>query len=133
GASFGTVYTKIYSTGNAFAALKADGSITAWGDPDLEVQVCPLVVAIPRFIQLMVPLPPLKPMAQSRRGVTQILEVQVHPLVVAIPRFIQLVPLPPLKPMVQSRRGVTQILEVQVHPLVVAILRFIQLWCLCRL
>jgi alpha-tubulin suppressor-like RCC1 family protein len=30
----GTVYTKIYSTGNAFAALKADGSITAWGDPD---------------------------------------------------------------------------------------------------
>jgi hypothetical protein len=24
-------YTKIYSTGNAFAALKADGSITAWG------------------------------------------------------------------------------------------------------
>jgi hypothetical protein len=25
-------YTKIYSTGYAFAALKADGSITAWGD-----------------------------------------------------------------------------------------------------
>jgi hypothetical protein len=25
---------KIYSTGYAFAALKADGSITAWGDPD---------------------------------------------------------------------------------------------------
>jgi hypothetical protein len=25
-------YTKIYSTGSAFAALKADGSITAWGD-----------------------------------------------------------------------------------------------------
>ncbi|CAC9434184.1 hypothetical protein, partial [uncultured Gammaproteobacteria bacterium] len=24
-------YTKIYSTGSAFAALKADGSITAWG------------------------------------------------------------------------------------------------------
>jgi hypothetical protein len=24
-------YTKIYSTGYAFAALKADGSITAWG------------------------------------------------------------------------------------------------------
>jgi hypothetical protein len=24
-------YTKIYSTGHAFAALKADGSITAWG------------------------------------------------------------------------------------------------------
>jgi alpha-tubulin suppressor-like RCC1 family protein len=27
-------YTKIYSTGFAFAALKTDGSITAWGDPD---------------------------------------------------------------------------------------------------
>jgi hypothetical protein len=27
-------YPKIYSTGIAFAALKADGSITAWGDPD---------------------------------------------------------------------------------------------------
>jgi fermentation-respiration switch protein FrsA (DUF1100 family) len=25
-------YTKIYSTYSAFAALKADGSITAWGD-----------------------------------------------------------------------------------------------------
>jgi hypothetical protein len=25
---------KIYSTGNAFAALKADGSIATWGDPD---------------------------------------------------------------------------------------------------
>jgi hypothetical protein len=25
-------YTKIYSTEYAFAALKADGSITAWGD-----------------------------------------------------------------------------------------------------
>jgi hypothetical protein len=24
-------YTKIYSTNGAFAALKADGSITAWG------------------------------------------------------------------------------------------------------
>jgi hypothetical protein len=27
-------YTKIYSTGSAFAALKADGSITAWGNSD---------------------------------------------------------------------------------------------------
>jgi hypothetical protein len=27
-------YTKIYSTVVAFAALKADGSITAWGDSD---------------------------------------------------------------------------------------------------
>jgi hypothetical protein len=29
-----TVNTKIYSTGSAFAALKADGSITAWGKSD---------------------------------------------------------------------------------------------------
>jgi hypothetical protein len=28
------VYTKIYSTAYAFAALKADGSITAWGSSD---------------------------------------------------------------------------------------------------
>jgi hypothetical protein len=27
-------YTKIYSNQYAFAALKADGSIKAWGDPD---------------------------------------------------------------------------------------------------
>jgi hypothetical protein len=27
-------YTKIYSNYDAFAALKADGSITAWGDPN---------------------------------------------------------------------------------------------------
>jgi alpha-tubulin suppressor-like RCC1 family protein len=27
-------YTKIYSTATAFAALKADGSITAWGQSD---------------------------------------------------------------------------------------------------
>jgi hypothetical protein len=26
-------YTKIYSNEHAFAALKADGSIKAWGDP----------------------------------------------------------------------------------------------------
>jgi hypothetical protein len=35
--------------------------------------------------------PPLKPMAQSRRGATQIMEDQVHPLLASIPRFIQLV------------------------------------------
>jgi hypothetical protein len=44
--------------------------------------VHPLVVAIPRFIQLGVPLPPLKPMAQSRRGVIRVMEAQVHPLAV---------------------------------------------------
>jgi hypothetical protein len=27
-------YTKIYSTAGTFAALKADGSIAAWGDSD---------------------------------------------------------------------------------------------------
>jgi hypothetical protein len=71
------------------------------------------------------PLPPLKPMAQSRRGVTQVLEVQVRLLVVAIPKFIQLgAPLPPLKPMAQSRRGVIQILEAQARLLVVAIPKF---------
>jgi hypothetical protein len=33
GAPSGSGYTKIYSTGGAFAAVKADGTITAWGDP----------------------------------------------------------------------------------------------------
>jgi hypothetical protein len=68
----------------------------------LETQTHPLIMAIPRFIQLVVPLPSLKPMDQSRRGVVRILEAQAHPLIMAIPRFIQLiVPLPPLKPMDQ--------------------------------
>jgi hypothetical protein len=48
----------------------------------------PLALAIPRFIQIIMPLPPLKPMAQSRRGVTQIMEAQMHPLTVAIPRSV---------------------------------------------
>jgi hypothetical protein len=30
------------------------------------------------------------PMAQSRRGVIQVMEAQAHPLIMAIPRFIQL-------------------------------------------
>jgi hypothetical protein len=51
----------------------------------------PLVMAIPRFIQLGMPLPPLKPMDRSQHGVTQVMEVQMHPMVRAIPRFIQLV------------------------------------------
>jgi hypothetical protein len=34
GAPSGSGYTKIYSTGYAFAAVKVDGSITAWGDSD---------------------------------------------------------------------------------------------------
>jgi hypothetical protein len=40
-----------------------------------EVQAHPLIMAIPRFIQLRLPLPPLKPMAQSRRGVIRMREV----------------------------------------------------------
>jgi hypothetical protein len=56
--------------------------------------------AVPRFIQLGEPSPPLKPMDQSRRGVIRMREAQAHPLIMAIPRFIQLgVPSPPLKPM----------------------------------
>jgi hypothetical protein len=42
----------------------------------LEAQAHPLMVVISKFIQLGMPLPPLKPMAQSRRGVTQIGEAQ---------------------------------------------------------
>jgi hypothetical protein len=62
--------------------------------------------AIPKFIQIHMPLLPLKPMAQSRRGVVQILEAQTHPMAKAIPKFIQMImPLLPLKPMAQSRRG----------------------------
>jgi hypothetical protein len=53
----------------------------------------PMVWAIPRFIQLVGPLPPLKPMDQSRRGVIQSMEVQVRPLTVATPRFIQMCPI----------------------------------------
>jgi hypothetical protein len=48
-------------------------------------------MAIPRFIQITMPLSPLKPMAQSQRGVIRIWAVQVHPLVVAIPSFSQMV------------------------------------------
>jgi hypothetical protein len=33
-------------------------------------------MAIPRFIQLGMPSPPLKPMDQSRRGVIQVMEAQ---------------------------------------------------------
>ncbi|VVM21044.1 hypothetical protein BSPWISOXPB_6347 [uncultured Gammaproteobacteria bacterium] len=87
----------------------------------------PLVVAIPRFIQLGLPLPPLNRWLNQAWGDSDS-GGATHPLVVAIPRFIQLMaPLPPLKPMAQSRRGVTQMLEAQVHPLVGVMSRFIQL------
>jgi hypothetical protein len=53
-------------------------------------------VAIPKFIQMMKPLPLLSQMVQSQLGVTQLKEEEVHPLAVAIPKFIQLLlPLPP--------------------------------------
>jgi hypothetical protein len=42
----------------------------------MEVQVRPLTVATPRFIQMGMPLPPLKPMDQSRRGGIQVGEAQ---------------------------------------------------------
>jgi hypothetical protein len=37
---------------------------------------------------MQLPLPPLKLMVQSRRGVAHMLEAQAHLLAVAIPRFI---------------------------------------------
>ena len=74
-----------------------------------------------RFIQIHMPLLPLKPMAQSRRGVAQILEAQTHPMTKAIPRFIQMnLPLLLLGPMAQSGHGVTQVMEAHM-PLVVTI------------
>jgi hypothetical protein len=58
-------------------------------------------------------------MAQSRRGVVQMLAAQVHPLVVAILRFIQLwVPLSPLKLTEQSQHGVIRVVEDSpLHPI----------------
>jgi hypothetical protein len=43
--------------------------------------LAPLLASIPRFIQLRMPLPPLKLMGQSRRGVTQTKEDQIHALI----------------------------------------------------
>ncbi|VVH64612.1 hypothetical protein BSPLISOX_968, partial [uncultured Gammaproteobacteria bacterium] len=34
----------------------------------------PLIMVISRFIQMIMPLPPLKPMGQSRRGVMRSME-----------------------------------------------------------
>jgi vacuolar-type H+-ATPase subunit F/Vma7 len=56
----------------------------------MEAQVHPLVVDIPRFIQMRLPLPPFKLMDQLQRGADRIREVQVRPPMVSIPRFIQL-------------------------------------------
>ncbi|VVM24539.1 hypothetical protein BSPWISOXPB_4557 [uncultured Gammaproteobacteria bacterium] len=67
GAPSGNGYTNIYSTSAAFAALKADGSIVAWGSSSDGGSGVPLVMAIPRFIQLGMLLPLLKPMVN--RGV----------------------------------------------------------------
>ncbi|CAC9434797.1 hypothetical protein BSPLISOX_1602 [uncultured Gammaproteobacteria bacterium] len=51
----------------------------------MEVQVHPLIMVTPRFIQIFSPLSPLKLMGQSRRGVTRIMEVlrlhlALHPI-----------------------------------------------------
>jgi hypothetical protein len=42
----GNGYTKIYSNWSAFAALKADGSITAWGGSDTGGTGAPFKVLI---------------------------------------------------------------------------------------
>jgi hypothetical protein len=55
--------------------------------PAMAVQP-PLVAIIPRFIQMALPLLPLKPMGQSRCGVTDFMEARMHLLAMAIPRFI---------------------------------------------
>jgi hypothetical protein len=86
-----------------------------------------VMASTPRFIQLVVPLPLLKLMDQSRYGVIRVMEeAQAHPLIVATLRFIQLQePLLPLKLMDQSRHGVTRVLEVKAHLLMASIPRFI--------
>ncbi|VVM18578.1 hypothetical protein BSPWISOXPB_1629 [uncultured Gammaproteobacteria bacterium] len=104
----GGITRQIILTFPPLPLLRADKSITAWGESDSGGAGAPSGAGYTKIYSTGLPLPPLKPMVQSRRGVTRILEAQVHPLVVAILRFIQLmVPLLPLKPMVQSRRGVT--------------------------
>jgi hypothetical protein len=81
----------------------------------LNVKFLPIIKKYKRtFISIRIfkPLPPLKPMGQSRRGVVRKREAKVRPWVTTTPRFIQLsLPLPPLKPMVQSWRGVIRIVE----------------------
>jgi hypothetical protein len=46
----------------------------------LEAQVHLLAVAIPKFILIEKPLPPLHAMAQSRHGGSHILEAKTHPM-----------------------------------------------------
>jgi hypothetical protein len=63
---------------------------------------------MPRFIQMDMPLPLLKLMAQSKRGAIQRVTAKMYPLTKAISIFIQAIaPLLPLKPMAQLHRGVT--------------------------
>ncbi|VVM21037.1 hypothetical protein BSPWISOXPB_6340 [uncultured Gammaproteobacteria bacterium] len=62
--------TPNYTSKMGFAALKADGSIMAWVIHILEEKKHLLIVAIPRFIQINMPLPPLEPTAQLQCGVT---------------------------------------------------------------
>jgi hypothetical protein len=87
----------------------------------MEAQVHPLLASIPRFIQLRMPLPPLKLMGQSQRGVPQVLP---HTLI--DPSALRAAKALPV-PMDQSRRGVVRVMEAQTHPLIMAIPRFIQL------
>jgi hypothetical protein len=87
----------------------------------MEVQTHLMAKAIPKFIQIHMPLLPLKPMAQSRRGVAQILEAQTHPMTKAIP-----MPHPLIEPSV-LRAAKALILEAQTHPMTKAIPRFIQM------
>jgi hypothetical protein len=63
------------------------GILGAFVPPKSEL---PLTKAIPRFIQMQLPLPPLKLMAQSRRGANQVMEGQTHLMAKAIPKFIQI-------------------------------------------
>jgi cell division inhibitor SulA len=81
--------------------------------------------AIPKFIQIHMPLLPLKLMAQSRLGAfvppkSKLPHALIEPsaLRAAILRFIQMqLPLPPLKLMVQSRRGANQVMpHVLIEP-----------------
>jgi hypothetical protein len=90
--------TTIWSAPVVFVRLGAGVVPPTDEEPHAVIDPSALIVAIPKFIQLGLLLLSLRPMDQSRRGVTQTKEVQMHPLVTTIPRSIQLlVPLPPYR------------------------------------
>ncbi|VVH66182.1 hypothetical protein BSPLISOX_253 [uncultured Gammaproteobacteria bacterium] len=70
----GGMMRQITLTGVPLPPLKPMGQLRLGVVRVLEAQIRPLIVTIPRFIQLGVPLPPLKPMGQLRRGVVRIVE-----------------------------------------------------------